>query len=161
MLGTELLSDVDDRYWPEIPLPSASWTPCQDDALKDRSSMPPVSVTMHALNEAADPLLEALLDAPAEDEDLLLPQPAASSASTLSAAAARTVCRTVTSFSERPAPPARAKAPAIRPSRRGHRDPKRPTLGCPQVRPGRASGEVSGPHGGLAVAKSKRGRPQP
>jgi hypothetical protein len=61
--------------------------------------MPPVSVTMHALNEAADPPLEAVLDAPPEDEDLLLPQPAASSASTLSAAAARTVCLTVTSFS--------------------------------------------------------------
>jgi len=54
---------------------------------------------MHALNEAVDALLEALLDAPPEDEDVLLPQAAASSATTLIAAAAQTVCLTVTSFS--------------------------------------------------------------
>jgi hypothetical protein len=61
--------------------------------------MPPVSVTMHALNEAVDALLDELLEAPLEDEDVLLPQAAASSATTLSAAPAQTVCLTVTSFS--------------------------------------------------------------
>ena len=62
--------------------------------------MPPVSVTMHALNlPAVDELLddELLLD---ELPDLVVePQAAASSASTLSAAAARMVCLTVSSYS--------------------------------------------------------------
>src|SRR5713226_1465299 len=76
---------------------SASCTPCQEDALKDRSSMPPVSVTMHAVNAAAAGLPDPLGDAPPPELDLVLPQAAASSASTPSAAVARTVCLTVTS----------------------------------------------------------------
>ena len=69
----------------------ASCMPCQDEALNDLSSMPPVSVTMHPLNDAVDALAldellgELLLDEPPDE---LLPHAAASSASTLSAAAA-------------------------------------------------------------------------
>jgi hypothetical protein len=54
---------------------------------------------MHALNEAVAALLDELLEAPLEGEDVLLPHAAASSATTLSAAADQTVCLTVTSFS--------------------------------------------------------------
>jgi hypothetical protein len=74
-------------------LGSAAWAscmPCQDEALNDLSSMPPVSVTMHPLNDAVDALLDELLGELLLDEppDELLPHAAASSASTLSAAAA-------------------------------------------------------------------------
>jgi hypothetical protein len=52
--------------------------------------MPPVSVTMQPLNDAVDALLDELLGELLLDElpDELLPHAAASSASTLSAAAA-------------------------------------------------------------------------
>src|ERR1017187_8138682 len=95
--------------------------------------MPPVSVTMHALNLPA-------ADAPPDElvlADLLFavePHAAASSASTLSAAAARTVCLTVFSFSWAAcAARTRRRPPSLRSGRPGHQDPKRPTLGCPKA----------------------------
>ena len=54
--------------------------PCQDEALNDLSSMPPVSVTMHPLNDAVDAALELLLGELLPDElpdGLLLPHAAA------------------------------------------------------------------------------------
>ena len=73
--------------------------PCQDEALNDLSSMPPVSVTMHPVNDAVDPLADELLleELLEDDPDLPLLQPAVTSASTAIAAAARTVCLTFTS----------------------------------------------------------------
>src|SRR6266516_1459461 len=95
MFGTSSLSEVDCRYVPVTPLPSACLTPCHDDALKDRSSMPPVSVTMHALKLAADAPPVGLLDD--EGDFFALAHPATSIATAASAAAVRMVPLTVTS----------------------------------------------------------------
>jgi hypothetical protein len=70
---------------------------CHADALNDRSSMPPVSVTMHPLKLAAAALLDALLDDEPDGPDVPLPQAAASSASAPRAAMAGTVRLTNTS----------------------------------------------------------------
>src|ERR1700733_8233811 len=80
--------------------------PCQDEALKDRSSMPPVSVTMQPRNF---PAVAAVVDdglgvlAPDELAELapgaLVAEPhAASSATALIAAAALSVALTGTSY---------------------------------------------------------------
>src|SRR5579875_2621527 len=76
----------------------ASWTPCQEEALNERSSMPPVSVTMHPFRlpvALAELPLDGLLPDPALL--VLLPQPAATMATTLTAATALIVPLTVTS----------------------------------------------------------------
>src|ERR1039457_2883840 len=73
---------------------AAAWKPAQEDWLNDLSSRPPVSVTMHAVNDglaAADELGVPLLELP---EPLLL-HAAVSSASTLSAVTALNVPVTV------------------------------------------------------------------
>ena len=69
--------------------------PCHDDALNERSSIPPVSVTMQPLKLATFALLDAL-DEP-EGPDVLLPHAAASSASAPKAAMAGIVRLTKTS----------------------------------------------------------------
>src|ERR1700749_1756625 len=67
---------------------------CHADALNERSSMPPVSVTMQPLKAAA----AALGDDPPDDEpdgpELLLPHAAVSRASAARAAITGTVCLT-------------------------------------------------------------------
>jgi hypothetical protein len=71
--------------------------PCHADELNDRSSIPPVSVTMHPLKLAAAALLDALLDDEPDGPDVLLPHAAASSARAPKAAMAGTVRLTKTS----------------------------------------------------------------
>jgi hypothetical protein len=79
--------------------------PCQDEALKERSSMPPVSVTMQPRNfPAASAAVEDGLGVLALDElaepapGALVAEPhAASSATALTAAAALSVALTDTS----------------------------------------------------------------
>ena len=91
---------MDCRYFTETPLGSADWAscmPCHDDALNERSSMPPVSVTMQPLKLAVDALADALPDDEPDGPDVLLPHAAASSASAPSAAMAGTVRLTNTS----------------------------------------------------------------
>src|SRR5215813_3290945 len=90
----------------------ASVMPCQDDWLNDLSLMPPMSVTIHALNLAAVVLLFGAG----------LAHPAASSATTLSAAAALSVPLTVPPLRWRPAA---AESPACGsgPAGQGTRDP--------------------------------------
>jgi hypothetical protein len=91
---------VDVRYLIEIPLASADLACCipsHDDWLNDRSSTPPVSMTIQPLRLAAAALLDALLDDEPDGPDVLLPQAAASSASAPKAAMAGTVRLTKTS----------------------------------------------------------------
>src|ERR1700733_1932571 len=86
--------------------------PCQDEALNDRSSMPPVSVTMQPRNLPAvdaDELLLALADAELEPLvfDVLLPHAAASRPATVSTAlAARVFFTGYLLFRGAPLPPA-------------------------------------------------------
>ena len=94
---------------------AASCIPCQDDALNERSSMPPVSVTMQPRNlpVVAALVLDALLDVLLDEAELwLLPHAAMSSvADTASAAVAHALRFTLTSTG-----PARYGAwPRIRP----------------------------------------------
>jgi hypothetical protein len=92
--------------------------------------MPPVSVTMHPLNDAVD----ALLDELALDELLLdglldeLPQAAASSASTLSAAAAGMERLTETSCFEGLLSALTGAAPSAAKQANWLEDPERPAL---------------------------------
>src|SRR5260370_4933824 len=114
---------------------SASWTPCHDDALNDRSSMPPVSVTMHALKAAVDAVLLG------DDDDVgvldELPHAAASSATGAIAAAAGMVPLTVTSSLPTQSVVARTDHRLRRtPKPAGDGNPEPPAPGCPQVRPG-------------------------
>src|SRR5260370_3916909 len=114
---------------------SASWTPCHDDALNDRSSMPPVSVTMHALKAAVDAVMLG------EDDDVGvlddLPHAAASSATAAIAAAAGMVPLTVTSSLTTQSVVARTDHRLRRPPKpAGDGNPEPPAPGCPQVRPG-------------------------
>src|SRR5260370_13153265 len=114
---------------------SASWTPCHDDALNDRSSMPPVSVTMHALKAAVDAVLLG------DDDDVgvldELPHAAASSATAAIAAAAGMVPLTVTSSLTTQSVVARTDHRLRRtPKPAGDGNPEPPAPGCPQVRPG-------------------------
>jgi hypothetical protein len=79
---------------------AAACMPFHDDSLNDRSSMPPVSVTMQPRNLAADAVAElvAPLDVvlPPEAELWLLPHAAITSvADTASAAVAHALCLTV------------------------------------------------------------------
>src|SRR5579875_1766013 len=86
--------------------------PCHDEALKDRSSMPPVSVTMQPRNLPAvdaDEVLLALADAELEPPpfDVLLPHAAASRPATVSTAlAARVFFTGYLLFRGAPLPPA-------------------------------------------------------
>src|SRR6202044_2506814 len=85
---------------------AASCMPCQDEALKERSSMPPVSVTMQPRNL---PLVDAELDEDDVELDLdgeLVAEPqAASSAAAPTAATTLNVALTE---------PPRSRQPALR-----------------------------------------------
>src|SRR6202044_3334429 len=90
--------------------------PCHDEALNDRSSIPPVSVTMQPRNlPAADadelpPL--ALADAELLGFDVLLPHAAASRPATVSPAlAARVFFTCYLLFRGAPLPPVRGQSP--------------------------------------------------
>src|ERR1700733_10549914 len=91
--------------------------PCQDEALNDRSSMPPVSVTMQPRNLPAvdaDELLLALADAELEPLvfDVLLPHAAASRPATVSTAlAARVFFTGYLLFRGAPLPPVCGQSP--------------------------------------------------
>jgi len=101
---------------------------------------------MHPLNDAVDALPldellgELLLDEPPDE---LLPHAAASSASTLSAAAAGMERLTESSYFDgvRSAIPGADPPAATRVNRLV--DPERPALRCPQVRPGRPAAEAA------------------
>ena len=69
---------------------AAACMPCHEDWLNDLSLMPPVSVTMQAVN-LAEPEPEP---EPVEDDELGLAHPAASKATAASAAATRKACLT-------------------------------------------------------------------
>ena len=97
---------------------AASCMPCQDEALNDRSSMPPVSVTMQPRNLPAvdaDELLPlGLADAELEPLvfDVLLPHAAASRPATVSTAlAARVFFTGYLLFRGAPLPPVRGQSP--------------------------------------------------
>src|SRR6201991_948157 len=97
--------------------------PCHDEALNDRSSMPPVSVTMQPRNLPAvdaDELLPLALADADDDEpppfDVLLPHAAASRPATVSTAlAARVFFTGYLLFRGAPLPPVRGQSPAPRP----------------------------------------------
>src|SRR5579875_3127012 len=95
--------------------------PCHDEALKDRSSMPPVSVTMQPRNLPAvdaDEVLLALADAELEPLvfDVLLPHAAASRPATVSTAlAARVFFTGYLLFRGAPLPPVDGQSPAFAP----------------------------------------------
>src|SRR5579859_3336933 len=73
--------------------------PSQDEALNDRSSMPPVSVTMQPRNLPAVDAEPVFDDDPPDEPGLeALAHPAASSVATVTAATALMVPLTVTSF---------------------------------------------------------------
>ena len=90
--------------------------PCQDEALNDRSSMPPVSVTMQPRNlPAVDAELELPLgldDEPLLGDVVLLPHAAASRPATVSTAlAARVFFTGYLLFRGAPLPPVRGQSP--------------------------------------------------
>src|ERR1700761_988368 len=96
--------------------------PCHDEALNDRSSMPPVSVTMQPRNLPAVDADElpplGLADAELEPLvfDVLLPHAAASRPATVSTAlAARVFFTGYLLFRGAPLPPVRGQSPAPRP----------------------------------------------
>jgi hypothetical protein len=130
---------------------------------------------MQPLKLAALALLDAL-DEP-DGPFVLLPHAAASSASTPKAAmagtvrlteyllirAAETACSSGAAVAASPGV-ARATAgppvaPHFRPVHGTLEDPKRPALGCPQVRPGSAAWEAVTGGRSRPVAKSKSARP--
>ena len=90
-----------------MPLPAlwAACMPAHDEALNDRSSMPPVSVTMHprvlapAAAEVPEPAAGLEVAVPGAEAELwLLPQAAMTTvADTASAAVAHALCFTLTS----------------------------------------------------------------
>src|ERR1035438_9250107 len=101
---------------------AAACMPCHDEALNDRSSMPPVSVTMQPRNlPAVDAELEPLLGVEDDElpgDDVLLPHAAASRPATVSAAlAARVFFTGYLLFRGAPLPPVSWAVAAPRTSR--------------------------------------------
>ena len=127
---------------------AASVSPAYADWLKDLSLMPPVSVTMQALNLAAVAGAVRLLEAPLDEllPDELEPHAAASRATTPSYSDAPEFPLTVTSSAGAAGwPPRRAADLIAKPSAgQGKEVPKAPR-DCPKASPEAPSGEVGSP----------------